>query len=84
MTFVRAALAVSLALAAACAAPTSDGSVDSSVGNGADALVADARDAIRPTWQLEDVQPQSVRVGQTYGLDAFTDHTVVVTLVEGF
>jgi hypothetical protein len=37
-----------------------------------------------PTWMLEDVQPQSPRFGQTYGLEAFSGSHVVVTLVEGF
>ncbi len=38
----------------------------------------------RPTWMLEDVQPESPRVGQTYGLDTFGNKTVVVVLLEGF
>jgi len=37
-----------------------------------------------PTWQLEDVQPLSPRMGQTYGLDAFTGRVIVVSLLEGF
>jgi hypothetical protein len=37
-----------------------------------------------PRWQLEDVQPGSPRVGQTYGLDTFNDKIIVVTLLEGF
>lgn len=37
-----------------------------------------------PTWSLEDIQPQSPRVGQTYGLDTFSGKIVAVTLVEGF
>ena len=37
-----------------------------------------------PTWQLEDVQPQSPRLGQTYGLETFGSKIVVVTLLEGF
>jgi hypothetical protein len=37
-----------------------------------------------PTWALEDVQPESPRAGQTYGLDAFAGKTVVVALLEGF
>ena len=40
--------------------------------------------SVVPTWQLEDVQPQSPRTGQTYGLEAFSGRIVVVTLVEGF
>lgn len=37
-----------------------------------------------PAWKLEDIQPQSPRVGQTYGLDTFSGKIVAVTLVEGF
>jgi hypothetical protein len=37
-----------------------------------------------PTWRLEDIQPESPRVGQTYGLDTFAGKIVAVTLVEGF
>lgn len=37
-----------------------------------------------PTWSLEDVQPQSARFGQKYGLEVFSGETIVVTLVEGF
>lgn len=38
----------------------------------------------QPTWQLEDIQPQSTNFGQTYGLDTFGSKVVVVTLVEGY
>lgn len=38
----------------------------------------------QPAWQLEDIQPQSTRFGQTYGLDGFASKVVVVTLVEGY
>lgn len=38
----------------------------------------------QPTWRLEDIQPQSSRFGQTYGLDTFSAKVVVVTLVEGY
>jgi hypothetical protein len=37
-----------------------------------------------PTWRLQDVQPGSPMVGQTYGLDAFAGKVIVVTLLEGF
>ncbi len=37
-----------------------------------------------PSWILEDIQPASPRVGQTYGLQTFSDKIVVVTLLEGF
>jgi hypothetical protein len=51
-----------------------------------DAALPDAVGApvMRPTWMLEDVQPQSPRTGQTYGLDTFGSKVVVVTLVEGY
>ncbi len=74
-------------LAGACSATEPGGvpAIDApAVGGDLDARVADARGVSRPTWRLEDIQPLSPRVGQTYGLDAYTDHTVVVTLVEGF
>jgi hypothetical protein len=40
--------------------------------------------AALPTWKLEDIQPESPRIGQTYGLDTFSGKVVVVTLVEGY
>ena len=81
-------LCVALCLAAACttdegSAPGPDadqgggGGMDSG-DNGMDGAVS-----MIPAWMLEDVQPQSPRSGQTYGLSAFTDHTVVVVLLEG-
>jgi hypothetical protein len=49
----------------------------------ADAPIADPD--MLPTWQLEDVNPQSPRVGEFYSLvDAFPGKVVVVTLLEGF
>lgn len=47
-------------------------------GSGIDASLA------LPGWKLMDIQPASPRNGQTYGLDVYTDHVVVVTLLEGF
>ncbi|MBP8806246.1 MAG: hypothetical protein KBG48_11160 [Kofleriaceae bacterium] len=80
------ALALSLALVA-CAGDTGPGNatVDSAVGNDA-TLGGDASDGVRrlPTWRLEDVQPASPRVGQTYGVDTFTNRVIVVSLLEGF
>jgi len=56
---------------------------DRGVGGGGGGV--DAVDTgVLPTWRLQDIQPLSPRTGQTYGLDAFTDHIVVVTLVTGF
>lgn len=40
--------------------------------------------SVLPTWMLEDVQPESPRANQTYGVDAFSGQIVVVTLVAGF
>lgn len=43
-----------------------------------------AEDQVIPTWSLEDIQPESPMFGQTYGLDTFSDKTLVVLLVTGF
>jgi hypothetical protein len=56
---------------------------DADVGADARASASDAVASMIPMWMLEDVQPESPRVGQTYGLSAFTEHTVVVALLEG-
>lgn len=37
-----------------------------------------------PTWQLEDIQPQSPRFMQTYGLGVFLGRPLVAILWEGF
>lgn len=37
-----------------------------------------------PTWMLEDVQPDSPRAGQTYGLATFGQKIIIVSLLEGF
>ncbi|MDB4962392.1 MAG: hypothetical protein JWP01_2391 [Myxococcales bacterium] len=61
---------------------------DSLVGGTADAPIRmiDAPGSVPmlPLWMLEDIQPASPRVGQTYGLDAFTGKIIVVSLLEGF
>jgi len=64
-----------------CAEPTPDRSPPD-----APTVAVDAGpNAIRlPRWALEDVQPASPRVGQTYSLDAFTQKIIVVSLLEGF
>jgi hypothetical protein len=49
-----------------------------------DATPGDTAQVGLPGWMLEDVQPASPRVGQTYGLQTFSDKIVVVTLLEGF
>ena len=40
--------------------------------------------AMYPPWTLEDVQPQSARFGQTYGLSEFAGRPIVAVLLEGF
>ncbi len=37
-----------------------------------------------PEWELEDIQPQSERFGQTYGLDAFQGKPVFVAFLVGW
>ena len=39
--------------------------------------------ALKPTWTLEDVQPQSCGANQTYGLDAFDGKPLMVVLLWG-
>lgn len=63
------------ALAVAVAACGADSGVGTPGGGATETL---------PLWQLEDVQPQSPRTGQTYGLDTFAGKVVVVSLLEGF
>jgi len=76
---LRIVLAAGLAALAACGESRGPAA-------GADApALPDAPTNVRlPTWMLEDIQPQSPRAGQTYGLDTFGGKVVVVTLVEGF
>ena len=37
-----------------------------------------------PTWQLEDIQPESPRFGETYGLDVFEGKVVFVAYLVGW
>lgn len=39
---------------------------------------------LAPVWSLEDVQPQSARVGERYGLKAFEGKVVVVAFLVGW
>jgi hypothetical protein len=77
-----------LLLAACTATPDGVPAVDAVVGGdsgaGADAMPGDDAAVRWPTWTLEDIQPASPRVGQTYGLDTFSGKVVVVSLLEGF
>jgi len=73
MTTLRTLVLASVTLAVACGSNPGGGGGPDPVDTG-----------VLPTWELTDVQPLSPMSGQTYGLDAFTDHVVVVTLVTGF
>ncbi len=69
------------ALLLGCAEPTPSGSSpDAPIGT----VDAPIGVSMLPRWSLEDVQPASPRVGQTYGLDTFTGKIIVVSLLEGF
>ena len=37
-----------------------------------------------PNWSLEDIQPQSPRFDQTYGLETFNGEVLVAMLLQGF
>jgi hypothetical protein len=37
-----------------------------------------------PTWQLQDIQPDSPRYGDTYGLNVFEGKPLVVALLLGY
>lgn len=69
------------AILVGCAEPTpSKSSPDAPIGT----VDAPIGASMLPRWSLEDVQPASARVGQTYGLDTFTGKIIVVSLLEGF
>lgn len=80
MTHIWSALVVVTSLAlAAC-----NGGTHPPMGGGDAAIGGDAPARTLPAWLLEDVQPESPRTGQTYGLDTFANKIVVVVLLEGF
>lgn len=64
-----------------CAEPTPGRSTPDAPAVGVD---APSNAITLPRWALEDVQPASPRVGQTYSLDVFTQKIIVVSLLEGF
>jgi hypothetical protein len=76
---IRIALALSASLLAACGSDSKSAPATDAPTNN-----IDAQPMTIPSWQLEDIQPQSPRSGQTYGLDSFGGKIVVVTLAEGF
>lgn len=79
MTIILRIIFTAAAAAAALAACTSDERVELP-----ECSPAAGDPAALPTWKLEDIQPESPQVGQTYGLDTFSGKVVVVTLVEGY
>lgn len=84
---LRIALAAAATVVASAAALAGCGGGGGDPGGSPDAMRTPDSSGIPvslPTWKLEDIQPQSPRVGQTYGLDTFSGKIVVVTLVEGF
>jgi hypothetical protein len=82
-----AALALSFAGALSACSDGGKSSADAMSNGGIDspAGTIDSRPAgALPTWKLLDVQPQSPKTGQTYGLETFSNKVVVVTLLQGF
>jgi len=69
-------LAASMLLLIACGQPDGVG------GPLPDAPPSDP--SMLPTWRLEDVQPDSPRLGEVYGVDTFAGKIIVVSLLEGF
>ena len=63
-------------------------SIDAAPGGGADAMPTgpDAMQAAVqiPDWTLEDIQPESPKFGQVYGLSEFNGKILIAVLVEGF
>lgn len=64
-------------------APGGEGAADEGA-SGAGAGPVTTQEFRLPAWKREDVQPESARFGQTYGLEAFAGKTLVVVLLEGY
>lgn len=75
-----AAMAMALTLAASACGPETQDATDPRCGQ----QDLPACEAGWPTWQLEDVQPDSERFGQTYGLDVFDGKVVFVAYLVGW
>jgi hypothetical protein len=60
------------------------GSTSPDGGSAVDAGAAPLEQFVYPAWDREDVQPQSRRFGQVYGLEVYRGRAVVVVLLEGF
>lgn len=69
-------------------AASNGASIDAAPGGGADAMPSgpDAMQAVVqiPDWTLEDIQPESPKFGQVYGLSEFNGKILIAVLVEGF
>jgi len=78
-------LSIGTTFAIGCASDPQPKQVFDAPSNAGDgAPIPDARVVTLPRWTLEDVQPESPLVGQTYGLDAFNQKIIIVSLLEGF
>jgi hypothetical protein len=64
------------------------GTIDAAPAGGPDAMPTgpDAMAAAVqiPAWTLEDIQPESPKFGQVYGLSEFNGKILIAVLVEGF
>jgi hypothetical protein len=69
-------------------AASNGATIDAASGGGADAMPSapDAMQAVVqiPDWTLEDIQPESPKFGQVYGLSEFNGKILIAVLVEGF
>ena len=52
--------------------------------NGMDDDSQPSSSTARPLWTLEDIQPESARFGDVYGLEHFEGEVLVAVLVQGF
>lgn len=77
---MRATLLTLLATLALAASACADEPMEACGGPGQAACEA----ASWPDWELEDVQPDSARYGERYGLDAFAGEVLVVSFLSGW
>ncbi len=95
-TFLRASLATCAAALVGCGSDDADADAGGQPDTGSGAADTGGADvggvcspdtsprcagAPAPTYALEDVQPQSARFGETYGLDGFAGRVTVVAIV---
>ncbi len=72
-----------LAVAVGCGSSSSESKAPGGSG-GSSAAAPHKVGAKAPTWQLADFQPQSAKVGQTYGLDTFQGTVTVAAMLAGW